>query len=760
MRSLSWGILLSLTIVISSFSQTNNIGKGIYLSTDKNASVGIDLLDNNKYFFIVEGGKYKIEGDSITLSKKDANPESFNLDFKREKNAKKIKINFSNDYSFTYYIGTQKGNGSINYQKITDIQKKNDSDSNSLEVKFGIDKADYLYLAVEGYNYETRRTRVSKYEIPKDVSEIKIIPNKNIEDKDSKGYFDRKTNRIVFNTYDQNSITLVNEKDFVEVKEKPKVAAIDNQIVLDWTYPGKPVNQDSDYDSTQYTSEANPTDLTNESQSAYSTATEKDSTDINRFNFKLKIENSLAKALSVTKEAKNKFLVVYSDEKNPTAQADFKAFINDQENDLNYQMYDNYKPQYDLYNYYLASDADKKWLKSNKISEAGPAVLILNQDGVILASANANLNDISYRLSNSSDLLKKIVKTDAVLRFNKVVKNKKSLDNDLINAFDLVISSTSPYYYSDYDNDYDSTDPDIKDFKVLKIQADDNEVNQIWKKIIETHLNDKTTNLKLANIILNEIRDKGWTRAVFSKNKVMNTTDYLSIDYLINHFDDVEAFNKALAEKSDTAAFRNLSDIISNNLRDNTVIKGGNKSGEINKSKIISVYQKLINNGKASFNCYMNYFAYLSNAEEDNTAVLLKELNNYYEKFLYVDGGNLIERLNDMYANLDLDCCSNWNSYKSYHSDLLNNTAWLVVRKPEYSNYLKKAIKWSECSVAIIKNVPYYLDTLGQLYYRDGQKEKAIATETLAVKYLNNTVHETTAEEIKNVLAKMQNGTY
>ncbi|MNL88933.1 hypothetical protein D3C87_2189610 [compost metagenome] len=60
----------------------------------------------------------------------------------------------------------------------------------------------------------------------------------------------------------------------------------------------------------------------------------------------------------------------------------------------------------------------------------------------------------------------------------------------------------------------------------------------------------------------------------------------------------------------------------------------------------------------------------------------------------------------------------------------------------------------------ISKNNPYYLDTLAQLYYKDGQKDKAIATQTLAVKYLNDTVEEEIASEIKEVLAKMQNGTY
>ncbi|MOA67530.1 hypothetical protein D3C78_1947620 [compost metagenome] len=60
----------------------------------------------------------------------------------------------------------------------------------------------------------------------------------------------------------------------------------------------------------------------------------------------------------------------------------------------------------------------------------------------------------------------------------------------------------------------------------------------------------------------------------------------------------------------------------------------------------------------------------------------------------------------------------------------------------------------------VTKNNPYYLDTLAQLYYKDGQKDKAIATQTLAVKYLNPNVEEEMVREIKDVLTKMQNGTY
>jgi hypothetical protein len=123
----------------------------------------------------------------------------------------------------------------------------------------------------------------------------------------------------------------------------------------------------------------------------------------------------------------------------------------------------------------------------------------------------------------------------------------------------------------------------------------------------------------------------------------------------------------------------------------------------------------------------------------------------------------VIEQLDAMYSALDNNSdyqYDGWRVFKEYHSNLANSTAWAVVLKPQNSNFLKSAISWSEYSLIVAKNNPYYLDTLAQLYYKDDQKQKAIETQALAVKYLNDTVEEETATEIKETLTKMQNGTY
>lgn len=73
---------------------------------------------------------------------------------------------------------------------------------------------------------------------------------------------------------------------------------------------------------------------------------------------------------------------------------------------------------------------------------------------------------------------------------------------------------------------------------------------------------------------------------------------------------------------------------------------------------------------------------------------------------------------------------------------------------------IKKAITWSEASLKVEKNNHYYLDTLAQLYYKSGQKQKGIETEEKAIKFAQENEDDYNIEEYKNVLEKMQNGTY
>jgi hypothetical protein len=747
MRNFIWSFSLFFCVTFVSFSQTKNIEKGIYLSTNKGQKIKLNLLDNNKYELVFYSGDYEIKGDSLSFTQNIKSESAFDLVFKNDKKAKKIKIKFLDPAYYSFYIGTQKGTEPVQYQKLSDIRTKTDPDWTQTDLEFEIEKTDYLYLVYEDYNGESK---VSKYALPKDVSEatvkyeLDVLGNLNIS-----GFFDKKTNELLISEKSgKNPLVFQNEKE-IQPDKTPKVMPLESQTIPNWTYPGKEPLVTEDFNS------GYPVDSTVADTPIV------ESLPVSKIDFKLKIENNLKSALASTKNTANKLLVIYADSKNASAKTDFESFLKDQEAQVGYNMYDVYHPEYDLFNYYLASADDKKWLKNSKISDS-PYIIVLNGDGDILATAKSSLADKQTQFNYYDGFYKKAQRANVFLAFDKAVKNKKATDNDLIMAFNKAAVLEMPYDY-----DYaETTDENPVDFKILKAALDKKTVAQTWKKLIEAHQKDTKPNMYLAETILKEIKNQGFYKQFFNADKVLTDTDFLAVDYLIKHADAIETERAAFNSKEGEIHF--VGEVISEitaALEQNAYIEADGVSGEKNKDKIISVYKKLIAAGKGNFECYRNYFTYLSEVEDkdvSNTSYL-KEFSSYFNTYLGTDKGNAIERLDEMYASLDTNSdysYNGWNAFKEYHSNLCNSAAWSVVSKPANSNFLKSAIIWSECSLIVTKNNTYYLDTLAQLYYKDGQKQKAIETQKLAVKYLTAEVEQETADEMRETLKKMEDGTY
>ncbi|MBF4506721.1 hypothetical protein IRZ83_08570 [Flavobacterium sp. JLP] len=742
MRNYICNFLLFFCVTFMSFSQTKGIQKGTYLSSNKGQKIKLNLLDNNKYELVFYSGDYEIKGDSLSFSQKVKPATAFDLAFKKDKKAQKIKVNFLDPSYYSFYIGTQNGSESVEYQRISDIKTKVDPDWLKADLEFEINKADFLYLVYEDYNGQSK---LSKFALPKDVSEITIKYELDaLSDLNLSGYYDRKTNELKISEQSgKNPITFLNEKDS-KPDENPTVTALESQTISNWTYPGKEPLVTENFGA----------DVIVDTTDTYAVA---------KFDFKFKIENNLKSALAATKNAKTKFLVIYTDSKNPAAKTDFDTVVKDLETQVGYYMYDAYNPQYDIFNYYLATADDKKWLKANKISD-NPSLIILNANGDILATAKSNLLDKKSDFTYYDEFSKKLQRANAFSGVDKVLKNKKATDKDLISAFYQASVLDIPYDYETTDAVAEEVNP--ADFKVAKVTLDKKEVAQIWKKLIETHQKDTQPNRELVETILREIKNVGFSKQFFNEERIFNDTDFLAIDYLLKHYDAIEKMN--IEDENGNALVLlkgSLSSEIAAALQQNGYLSKDGVTGKANQNKIISIYKKLIATGKGSFDCYKNYFEYLS-AESENSIddiAYLKEFKSYFDTYLSTEKGNAIERLDEMFATLDTDSdysYNGWNSFKDYHSNLANSTAWLTVLKPANSSFIKDAITWSEYSLVVTKNNPYYLDTLGQLYYKDGQKEKAIQAQTLAVKYLSADVEEETANEIRETLSKMQNGTY
>lgn len=754
MRNFTWSFLLLFAGMFVSFSQTNGIEKGTYLSTNKGGKIKLNLLEDNKYELVFYSGGYEIKGDSLVFLKSTNNKVNiFDLSFVKDKKAKKVKIKFLNPSYYSFYIGTQKGSESVQYQKLSDIKSKVDPEWTNADLEFEIDKTDFLYLVYEDYD---GKSDVNKYALPKDVSEVTINYDLAVlNDLNLIGSFDQKTKELkISDQYGKDPLVFINEK-----QEQPiKVAAIvpvETQIIPKWTYPGKEntlINDDFGsevvIDSAAAVVEATPLDATI-APPTYTT-----------YDFKLKIENSLKKAIESNKTASNKFLVVVVDNKNKTAKESFDAFVKEQETQTGYNMYDSYNALYDIYNYYLAGADDKKWLKNNKITN-DPSLLVLSGNGDLLAVAKSDLTTQQYQFSYYGDFYRKLQRANAFLSVDKVLKNKKASDSDLIAVFNKAALLETSY---DYDSDYALNDPNSTEFVITKTALDQKEVAQTWKKLIEAHQKDKAVNMYLAETIIKEIKNQGFTKQLFSTDRILNDTDFLAIDYLLNHSEDIES-NRANfnSKQGELHAVGNVVSEISDALQQNLYLSQDGVSGEMNKEKINSIYKKIIASGKGNFDVYRNYFYYLSQIEEKDGSNItyLREFNMYFDNTLA--GPSPIEKLDAIFGGLDSSSSysyDGWSSFKLYHSDICNNAAWTVVLKPQNSNFIKEAIKWSEYSLLISKNNPYYLDTLAQLYYKDGQTQKAIETQVLAVKYITSDVDEEAANQMKEVLTKMSNGTY
>ncbi|WP_310276561.1 hypothetical protein [Flavobacterium piscis] len=713
------------------------------MSKNKGQKIKLNLLDNENYELVFYYGKYEIKGDSLLFEKKTKSEVPFDLKYGFDKNSKskKVKIKFLEAFYYSFYIGTQNENETVQYQRISDIEKKMNSEVEEINLDFEINKSEYLYLVYEDYD---GKSTISKYRIPNNVSEITIKYQPDIiGDLNINGFIDNKTNELILaDKWGKNLLVFYNQKS-APVDEKATILPLENKELLNWTYPGKEPLISEDFG----------TEIVVDS-----TATIVQGYPVPDYSFKFKIEDNLKSAISLTK---SKFLVVYTDSKNNAAKAQFDTFIKDQETDVSYSMYESYKPEYDLFNYYLASEEDKKWLKINKINEE-PSIVVLNGNGEILATAKSTLWDKKSKLNHYDDFNKSLKRLDALQRFNGVVKNKKASDSDLIMAFNIAATVNLPY---DYDSNNDESNP--ADFKLKKVNLNKKEVAESWNKLITGHQKDTKPNMYLVEAILKEITNRGFSKLFFNEEKVLNSTDFLSIDYLIKHYDAIDQarleFNNKEAE---THAIGDLSAEIAIALEQySSNLQNDISSGKLSQDRINSVYKKLIGEGKGGFDIYKNYLAFLnSEAEAKGTdSEYIKEFDVYFDKYLVAEKGNPIQRLDEIYATLDpgSDYAYNgWNSFKLYHSDLSNNVAWLVVLKPQNSLFLKKAIIWSEYSLTVSKNNPYYLDTLAQLYYKDGQKEKAIATQEKALQFSSTVFEQETLNDMKEVLAKMQNGTY
>ncbi|CAA9198667.1 hypothetical protein FLA105534_02288 [Flavobacterium bizetiae] len=727
--------LVFLLVSTSSFAQQETLKSKSYYSVDNlGRRMKFNLLDNNKFELVLSYGDYEVTNDSLLFKNKDGDKSVFEVQY--IKNAKikqdKIKVSFE-EYSSLYgiYIGAQNGTDSIHYQKVSDLTGYDGN--GDFNESFEMNRTQYLYFVNEGFDYEPKQ--IFKYEIPNAITELKVKVNYVLPNIAIKGYLDRKRNELSIGAADDNMTVFHSEEPIVD-SGKSIIPPLERKQVLSWTYPGK---EDTDV------------------------ASPEENDDLPKTDFKLNIAASLPKALQQTKADGNKFLVVYADPKNTEAKAEFDALIEKQERYIGY-ISNTYDPQYDLYNFCLASKEDESWLKKNKMTDS-PMLMVLDANGTILAWANSNLSpDKIDKFMYYDSFNGKLKRTFLKNNFAQIINDKNSKDAKLVKAFHEVSALGA---LGDYDYEYSEEDGSKDDFKFIKFNLDKKKARQVWKKIIEAHQKDTSPDMLLVQAIFQEIKNVGYTKQVYLEDKILDEVDFKSIDYLLKHYDAIDAERAALNDQENNLIkIGNISTEISNALQNATSTY--NEDGSYTKSdpkKIKDTYEKILLIDKANFQFYASYFSSLADWAEKTKSnnERIKEFEKYFDKYL-VNKENIIQNLDKIYDNgFDANALYyyDWKEFKNYHANLFNEISWAAVLDSKNQSYIKKAINWSECSLTLNKSNPFYLDTLAQLYYKDGQKEKAVETQTLAVKHLKDeAMEDTTANDIKETLSKMQNGTY
>lgn len=747
MKNYTLGLLLFLSAY--AYSQ-NKFEKATYTSTTFGQYIKLKLLDNNQYEFVLFYGDYEVKNDTLHFKNNYSSGPDFGVVFSSDANPSsgKIKVNIKGTsvYYSGIYIGTQSGKAEPDYKIVSELIGELKADDE--EANFEINKAEYLYLAREDYNGETS---LYKYALPRNINEIKIEYTPNYLSKvDLKGYINEK-NELIVSENNKNPLTFVKgqKPEVTETKEKP----IETINKKNWTFPGKPdIYGYGAVDS-----------------AAVATVS----------NFKLAVQDNLKKALEATKSTPQKFLVVSYDPDNKNAKNFFDVFIQNQE--YNIGSYSSYGQvaDYDKYNYYLATAKDESWAKKNVMFKS--TTLVMDADGNILSQTegslpeNAGLFDVYY-----SSIGEKLKYIKAMVDLNKVLDSKKAKDSEIVKKM-LPLSDENLYSWSieppvkvavgseeppspvkvdtieEYPNYENQT-------AYTKVNFDKKKLLSAWDRIVNSHAKDKTPDMDFVKIALAEVQNRGFYYKIYNEERPFDETNFKAIDYLLKHYDAILEEQKKTSEQGDTA-YGDYAPTIESQLPlaiSSSISQIGENTDEKYRSRIMDVYKKVIAKKPQNYTTTLEYLRLLQTiAEAQNKENPFVAEYDAFFKEAFKGGKNEIEILDDLYTlqNKTDYSYSDWMSFKNSFSNAFNDAAWFVVQKGKEAESIKKAIQWSESSLRIEKNNPYYLDTLAQLYYKNGEKQKAITTQEQALKF-SDIMGEEGKSDLETVLEKMKNGTY
>lgn len=777
---------ISLLLILIAQAAISQVKTGDYVSNRKGEKTKLRILDDKNYEVVFLYGEYQQNGNSVKFSQFN-NSNTFEVEYQTDsKKSDKITVEISGSSLYYYYskiyFGTQNNNSTVEYKPLSDLIGDISNDY-ALDKKytFEIDKTDFIYLVEDNL---TEESQIQKYSLPKNVSKIDVIYAVNYINKlNLTGEVDSKTGGISISDNGREPLLFSFKKD-EKSEDTGFVKPTETLSEKNWTYIGK--KEIKDIYGYPVDSAAVAVDTAYEAKPAYI--------------FKTKVEDNLKSALEVAKKQSDKYFVLFYDKNPETAKANFETFIKNYETNAGYYMYDNYIPEYDSFNFYLASKKDKDFIK--KFSSEDSVMAIFDSNGNKLyhakwdqVEAESIFSPYAYSTKTELEPVKSNVSID------QLFSNPKSSSDDIITQLEKLCNITMPYDYSDgavvaLAKEVEDVREDVKeveeikdiekatetaaeaaakaaveaasevieptyDYSLLKeknnlykLKSTPESVNNRWKQILDNAKVGKDFNYKVAKIANAEVSNIGFNKALFKQDKkLLNTADFSSLDYLIKNYDAIKNY-----QKTDSLDYSEpLANVIDYNVTTvlNKNLDKENGADKLHYDKVLSYYKKFLAASKNNPTLSKGYMEALKS--QDLQTDYLEAYNNYFNSIL-PNNSNFIEQLDKAYVAEN--SYEDWKSYKYNFANTANEASWYVVEKVKDANAIKNAIKWSETSLAIEKENAYFLDTLAQLYYKNGQKERAIQTQLIAIEKIDQVYESETKEQMKNVLTKMQNGTY
>lgn len=741
------------------------IKPGVYKSVSRNQDGVLKINEDKTYEVSFFYGNYSIAQDTIHFNSDKINSSSFSV--KKNSDAPKstnLKLKFRDSqsayYSTSIFVGIQETESSeLVYKKLSDYVQMNPTTYEyPKDFTVELEKGKYLYLI----DLKNEAATISKFQIPEDTNEVLVdYEYYSFSNMKLKGFIDKETGQLAisegktpllfsFNKQDESVLTS-DQLNPIEVKEEKNWLALHGFID----------EAEASYANNPY------------------------------YVFKHSIEKNYKEALNATAKKPEKLLIVAFDLKNKNAQKDFDAFLKTNEESLSIYMYDDYVPEYDKFNYYLATEKDKSILDKFKI-KSDKELLFINAQGDLVYHTPASLEEkkmaYNYVFAETTNDLKK---ANLCVQLDKVLSRKNASAIDLMTVFKQSLELENAYSATDVsiepvqvseiletvttavddsvkteeevgidtatDSSYSSSY--IKDKENLySLKATYDQVQEKWLETINYFSTKNIYDNDFVTVAKAELGREGFSRKLFDNHdKLLKTSDFKLLDYIIKNYKNIIAQERITIENTGYLDDQeSIEWVLSVVFDENTNLYSNPEKKQIDK--VMDYYEQYLKVSDNNFKVLQNY---LSDLKENTVQEGVNEkyvdcFSSYFDSIIKKDS-NVIENLDEVFTKESTGYGFDWNGFKDSFSNLANDVAWHVVEKSTDKTTIQKAIFWSETSLKVSKNVHYYLDTLAQLYYKNGEKTKAISTEEKALESGKDSEY---AEEYKITLEKMKKGSY